>query len=220
MTHFASRIWSLGFCLIFLSVIQKRGIAVAFNKEEVNPVDIFNQIQIIRDEVDILRTELGVERDRRMSLEKALGNRRSDCEDSGPATNEQQVAFYASVSPSITEIQPWETVVFSQVVTNEGGAYNSSTGEFIAPVNGTYAFYSNILSDWGKYIETCLKVNGEIRMYMYSGSQYRGSGSNMALLKLKVGDIVNIVKHGTGGLTPFYIHRRWSTFSGFLLVSD
>jgi hypothetical protein len=68
--------------------------------------------------------------------------------------------------------------------------------------------------------ETCLKVNGEIRMYMYSGSQYRGSGSNMALLKLKVGDIVNIVKHGSGGLTPFYIHRRWSTFSGFLLVSD
>ncbi|XP_045179368.2 semaphorin-5A-like [Mercenaria mercenaria] len=33
-----------------------------------------------------------------------------------------------------------QTMVFTRVLVNEGGAYNNSTGEFTAPVHGTYSF--------------------------------------------------------------------------------
>jgi hypothetical protein len=37
-----------------------------------------------------------------------------------------------------------QTMVFSRVLMNEGGAYSNITGEFTAPVDGTYSFSAQI----------------------------------------------------------------------------
>ncbi|XP_045179462.1 A disintegrin and metalloproteinase with thrombospondin motifs adt-1-like [Mercenaria mercenaria] len=49
------------------------------------------------------------------------------------------VAFNAY---SVDDLSPaaGQTMVFTRVLVNEGGAYNNSTGEFTAPVHGTYSF--------------------------------------------------------------------------------
>ena len=134
----------------------------------------------------------------------------------------QTVCFTARVAPSYQDIAPWATIVFKTVETNAGNGYNSSNGEFCAPRAGYYVFYSNILSQVGKCIETVIQVNGESRQCIYSGGTpaYQGPGGNMLVVHLKTGDTVRVAKHGPWGAKPFYIHHNWSTFSGFLLRSD
>ncbi|XP_060577878.1 heavy metal-binding protein HIP-like [Ruditapes philippinarum] len=137
-----------------------------------------------------------------------------------PSGKGPHIAFFARVSPTIVGIAPWATIIFSNVETNEGGAYNNATGEFVAPKAGLYVFFSTILAGWGLIIETVLQVNGNSKMLIYSGGSAQASGSNMAVLLLKVGDVVKMVKHGPWGSKPFTIHHNWSTFSGFLLKAD
>ena len=129
------------------------------------------------------------------------------------------VAFSARVEPTYQDIAPWATIRFSSVETNIGDGYNSNTGEFTAPRTGVYVFFSHILSKPNKNIETALQVNGDNKLWLYSGgpSSAYGSSSNMLVIRLKQGDKVKMVKHGPWGTKPFYIHHVWSTFSGFLL---
>ena len=54
-----------------------------------------------------------------------------------------EVAFSAQVEPST--IMEYD-MVLSRVITNVGEAYNSGTGKFVAPYNGTYHFTLSILS--------------------------------------------------------------------------
>jgi hypothetical protein len=191
--------------MISFTEIQKGDCAEVSNTENEIAKDIFSTLQSLRSEVQSLKAEIGVDGKRSISPEERR------------VSKKKRVAFYARVSPSITKIAADDTIVFSLVETNRGDAYNPSTGEFKVPIAGTYVFYSNILPGFGKYIETCLKVNGKIRMLMYSGSKYFGSGSNMAVLELKAGDIVNIAKNGHYGTKPLYVHHLWSTSSGYLL---
>lgn len=133
----------------------------------------------------------------------------------------QLVSFSARVSPSYKDIEPGTTIVFSSVETNVGDGYDSTTGEFTAPLSGIYIFYTHILSGSNKYIETRLLINGKVKLRLYSGGgRFRGSGSNLLVIRLKTGDKAKMVKFGPWGTRPFYIHHGWSTFSGFLLTSD
>ncbi|XP_060579577.1 complement C1q tumor necrosis factor-related protein 3-like [Ruditapes philippinarum] len=203
---FAFQLSFIGFCLmISFTYIQMGDCAEVSNTKNELAEDIFSTLQSLRSEVQSLKAQIAVEGERNISPEERR------------VSKKKRVAFYARVSPSITKIAAEDTIVFSLVETNSGEAYNPSTGEFKVPFAGTYVFFSNILSGSGKFIETCLKVNGKIRMLMYSGGKYWGSGSNMAVLELKAGDIVNIAKKGPWGTPPLYIHHLWSTFSGFLL---
>ncbi|XP_045206825.2 complement C1q tumor necrosis factor-related protein 3-like [Mercenaria mercenaria] len=133
----------------------------------------------------------------------------------------RNVAFQASVSPTIKDIKADETILFEEIETNIGGAFDAKSGIFTTPVAGTYVFHSTILTPPRSVVETALHVNGEVKMLLYSGDNSLYSpGSNMAVLQLKVGDLVKMVRNGPWGKTPFTIHRGFSTFSGFLLQAD
>ena len=131
----------------------------------------------------------------------------------------KSVCFTARVAAAYQNIAAWAVIVFKTVETNAGNGYNSATGEFSAPRDGHYVFYSNILSQAGKNIETVIQVSGGSRQCIYSGGapSFHGSGGNMLVVHLKAGDKVRVAKHGPWGTAPFYIHHHWSTFSGFLL---
>ncbi|XP_045206826.1 heavy metal-binding protein HIP-like [Mercenaria mercenaria] len=195
------------------------------------PVGDSNQLSAVIKNITDLQIQLNEERDRRTKLEGEINIYRqvqSEMMKSveiidgqmGQLVNGQNVAFYARLSKSYDSIEPWATIVFSDVETNTGSAYNSTNGEFTAPITGHYVFHSNILSKQDKIIETSLRVNGNDKMFLYSGGKYHGSGSNMAVLHLNAGDNVKMVKHGSWGPKPFYIHHSWSSFSGFLLRAD
>lgn len=184
----------------------------------------------IREEIAQLKASLSVEISTRKKLEESVRNMYNVQDDIKQqfdllyghivALRGQKVAFSARVEQSYEDILPWATIVFANIETNIGKAYNGANGEFTAPTSGTYVFYSNILSAAGKVIETSLQVNGLNQMYLYSGGNYRGSGSNMAVLNINRGDVVKMVKHGPWGTKPFYIHHAWSTFSGYLLQTE
>ena len=134
--------------------------------------------------------------------------------------SQQSVSFSARVLPSYPDIAPYTVIKFSQVVTNIGNAYNSSTGEFTVPWPGVYVFYSNILSGENQLVETILQVNGNTKLWLYSGGNpFRGAGSNMIIIHLESGDKVRMLTDCCS-TRPTYIHQVRSTFSGFLLTSD
>jgi hypothetical protein len=56
-------------------------------------------------------------------------------------SDRKTVAFMAQLSKEMVN-PPQHTVgVFDSVLTNVGGAYKSSSGVFLAPVNGTYTIH-------------------------------------------------------------------------------
>ncbi|KAL3854177.1 hypothetical protein ACJMK2_013455 [Sinanodonta woodiana] len=54
------------------------------------------------------------------------------------------VAFTATLTKTIANMQLHQHIKFDHVITNEGSAYDSSTGTFTAPVTGVYAFYLTV----------------------------------------------------------------------------
>ena len=94
-------------------------------------------------------------------------------------------------------------------------------GTFIAPVPGTYQFFTTIMSENNNdYIETEIVKNGSQLVEMYSGgSTGYDSSSNMVNVYLQKGDHVWVRVHGAYSNT-FKIHGGFSTFSGYLLRMD
>ena len=130
------------------------------------------------------------------------------------------VSFSARVKPSISNIGAYRTIKFASIETNIGNAYDSTSGEFTAPLAGVYVFFATILAKPKNYIETVLKVNDEDKLWLYSGdANYHGPGSNLLVSHLSKGDKVKMTTY-ISGTKPFYIHHYWSTFSGFLIDAD
>lgn len=129
------------------------------------------------------------------------------------------VAFSATLLTAVEDMDPWQVVVFNKILTNVGNGYSSETGEFTAPINGTYVFFAHIMGSDRRSLEMSLQVNKANKMYLYANGLVYGRDANMVVLKLNMGDKVTIVKHGAFEGRPFYVHPKWSTFSGFLLFS-
>ncbi|XP_052087455.1 heavy metal-binding protein HIP-like [Mytilus californianus] len=129
------------------------------------------------------------------------------------------ISFSARLGTSIKDIDPWNTVIFDQVISNDGNSYNAATGIFTAPIAGTYYFTSTIFTSTGSILEMSLKVNEQTQMWMYTyaATITGNTATNSIIVKLNKDDTVRLVKHGVWGARPFYIHRVWSTFTGFLL---
>jgi plastocyanin domain-containing protein len=114
----------------------------------------------------------------------------------------------------LTAHQP---IVFGSVLTNVGNYYNNTTGVFYVPIDGTYQFFVNILSEADNFIETELVVNGTGVAEIYSGAgKYNGAGSNLVIVRLHRGDKVWVKVH-YGFSSDMSVHCCWSTFSGVLL---
>lgn len=129
------------------------------------------------------------------------------------------ISFSARLGTSIKDIDPWNTVIFDKVISNDGNSYNAATGIFTAPIAGTYYFTATIYTTRGSTLELALKVNEQNPMFMYTcASALTGNtATNSIIVKLKKDDEVKLIKYGEWGTRPFYIHHSWSNLSGFLL---
>ena len=72
------------------------------------------------------------------------------------------MAFTASCSASGTT-KSYKKIIFNDVITNEGGAYNGSTGIFTCPAGGVYAFIWTLRTTSGKYCGANLVINGSVQ---------------------------------------------------------
>ncbi|RUS89383.1 hypothetical protein EGW08_002903 [Elysia chlorotica] len=127
----------------------------------------------------------------------------------------QSVTFSAKLSYN-RELKPLDTIVFDTVISNIGGGYDADTGKFTAPRDGTYMFYSTILSGYNTKVETAIILNDKEVARIYSGAHdAHGSGSNTVALALKTGDAIWVRLLYQGGN---HVHGYYSTFTGTLLA--
>ena len=68
----------------------------------------------------------------------------------------KKVAFFAGLSENMGPVKEHTDIVFDRTITNVGSGYDTATGHFVAPANGTYQF-NVVVSAQGRQ-----KVRGEI----------------------------------------------------------
>lgn len=122
------------------------------------------------------------------------------------------MAFYAQLTSSVTD----DYVIFNNVKTNEGAAYDKSSGIFTCQLTGTYVFSWTIASSQYHQTTTDLLVNdvsvGSTATYPRGSESddLKGSSTGFVVYDLNVGDKVRVILNGTA--IP-----EFSTFSGWKL---
>lgn len=133
---------------------------------------------------------------------------------SGGQTLDKKVAFHARLSTDVT-LGSSQTVIFDDVITNIGSAYDFRTGHFSAPNDGVYFFASTFLKTHrsSSLHLQMMKNNDMISKGHAAPGSYAEAGSMNAIVSLKRGDTV-IVRHHAGSVIES-IHGDWCFFSGY-----
>ena len=93
--------------------------------------------------------------------------------------------------------------MFTRVLLNDNAVYNANTGEFKAPVDGTYTFTATICMYSNKYLKLQLLANDTVISSFIAGDRDWGScTSSTAISQVQKGHIVKLVVveiYGSGG---------------------
>lgn len=125
------------------------------------------------------------------------------------------VAFYAILTSPVTD----NYVIFNNVKTNEGAAYDKTSGIFTCQSSGTYVFSWTIASKQHHQTTADLLVNdvsvGSTATYPRGSESddLKGSSTGFVVYDLQVGDKVRVILNGTA-IADF------STFLGWKLQHD
>jgi len=132
-------------------------------------------------------------------------------------------AFMAQISGDINSPASGHRMVYDDVITNVGGAYDKYTGTFVIPLSGTYAFsyHLTLRPGVGHWIRAYLKQNSDIigATICNEDDDYDLCGDS-SVVHANTGDDIyivledvmntNVIKAG-----PFETH-----FQGFLIRQD
>ncbi|XP_060555889.1 coadhesin-like [Ruditapes philippinarum] len=119
----------------------------------------------------------------------------------------------------VTDCSPraGQTMVFSNILMNEGGAYNPSTGVFVAPKDGTYIFNAQLCIIKQKTLSFDIMVGSKVYGTAYGLDYYYSNCySTQAIAQMKSGDKAFVQwKLGThtGNVVPQSTYYR-NSFSG------
>ncbi|XP_022100031.1 collagen alpha-2(VIII) chain-like [Acanthaster planci] len=128
------------------------------------------------------------------------------------------IAFSARLSNHFTG-NFGDIIIFDNLQTNIGDAYNSQTGVFTCSVAGVYFFSVTVTGlPSGPRPSASLDMNSESIFYVHDNhAGYFHQSSNSAVLLLTSGDTIRVVNRSGRGQS---IHKSaFSSFSGFLIQS-
>lgn len=140
---------------------------------------------------------------------------RARIDSSGRVTTPYQPSFEAyRTSGNVTTSN--STVVFNNTRHNVGNHYSTSTGNFTAPINGTYLFTTQAFTNGGSHGVVDIQVNGysRVRMEADTNVDYRSMFAS-GIFSLSANDVVRIwcttqpIHYNTSG--------AYSNFCGYLL---
>ena len=131
------------------------------------------------------------------------------------------VAFTATLTAHLTNLGAGQTIKFDRVVTNVGGGYHNSHGNFVVPQDGVYIFTLTAMALVGHHEHLQIVKDGASVAGVYVGALSDDtfeSTTTVVTLELTKGNEVWVQTvsqswHGTGSL-----HGAYDTsFSGWLL---
>ena len=108
-----------------------------------------------------------------------------------------------------------QTVIFDEVLTNEGNGYDDKTGEFTCPVAGNYMFVVDTHSYASTWLHVYLNKKAVASLHAPHSVQYIQM-SRTVILKLKKGDHVKVVNHLTAKGVVY--NEGYSGFAGTKLI--
>ncbi|XP_048011402.1 uncharacterized protein LOC125245016 isoform X6 [Megalobrama amblycephala] len=133
---------------------------------------------------------------------------------------DREIAFSAGLlesgegftGPFTTEI----TLIYKNVFTNRGNAYNPITGVFTAPLKGAYMFRYSVFGLGGTASSASIIKNGEHVVVAYDNqAKDRLNSSNGVVLILEVGDVVFVRLASNTRIQDN--KNNHNTFSGYML---
>ena len=108
-----------------------------------------------------------------------------------------------------------QSVIFDEVLTNNGHAYNKHTGHFTAPRDGTYYFATSFTCSGGSVHLQMMKNDKEIgRGVAYP--DFKSTGSIIVIVNLRKGDVV-LLRHMVYASDETIHGYRYSEFIGHIL---
>jgi hypothetical protein len=146
------------------------------------------------------------------------------------SAKQQPVAFFAELSQDLTP-SSGQTVVFDQILTNVGNAYNPVTGIFTIPVTGTYHFNVVLSSpnnnDANHLMHFFILQNGRKIAYLFldHNTDYWIHTSSSSVVQGTKGDRVWMTVGGVHGAHVLAGHKleegeMHTHISGFLIQAD
>ncbi|VDI13782.1 Hypothetical predicted protein [Mytilus galloprovincialis] len=115
----------------------------------------------------------------------------------------KRVAFHTRLTQHVT-LGSSQTVIFDDVITNIGNAYDHLTGLFTAPYDGVYFFASSFLKPGdGPSLHLEMMKNGAS---ISKGHAAAGNNAS-AIVSLKLGDVIKI-RHFEGTSTALKVNHR------------
>ena len=128
---------------------------------------------------------------------------------------DEPVGFTAYAS-SQTECRIGDVVVFDQEVSNIGNHYNSTSGYFTCPVNGSYMFAVHIYSVTEDTINISIMLDDDNQIDVFTSYTDYDQASGQAIVPCAAGQLVWIRCSSVG---PLYSSTRdiMSHFVGSLL---
>ncbi|XP_061186863.1 collagen alpha-1(X) chain-like [Saccostrea echinata] len=146
-------------------------------------------------------------------------------------SKQQPVAFFAEMSQDLINPTQGKKVVFDQILTNVGNAYDPSTGIFTVPITGTYHFNVVLSSpnngDVGHYMHFFILQNGRKIAYIFldHNTNYWLHASSSTVIQGTKGDAIWLTVGVAGGQHVLAGHRPGegeihSHLSGFLIQAD
>ena len=83
------------------------------------------------------------------------------------AQAETNVAFHAEFSTDPVQLGPAQRLVLDNVITNSGNGYDAISGQFQAPVSGSYMFVVNFMGDLQTYNYVQVLLDGNVVDYRF-----------------------------------------------------
>ena len=129
-------------------------------------------------------------------------------------------AFYVRKNNNIPTVYVNTTIVYENVVLNNGGYYNQNIGQYTAPERGIYVFICNALTLRRFTRVVLMHNNREVSKSYAAAFEYQNliwnqNASLLAILLLQARDEVHTIlvkDHDLNG-------DGWSHFGGFLLAT-
>uniref|UniRef100_A0A8C9XI21 C1q domain-containing protein n=1 Tax=Sander lucioperca TaxID=283035 RepID=A0A8C9XI21_SANLU len=129
------------------------------------------------------------------------------------------MAFSVALTEAVGPFRVETTIIYPNIITNIGNAYNAHTGFFTAPISGVYFFRFNVMDSWkDSAMGAALYKNNQRVLLNNAWNHWEDNEhvSNGVVLELSQGDVVHMRLPAWYSVTDFGEHH-FNIFSGFLL---